>query len=196
MDQLALKLSSFMHEPHGEVEIRLGRLEFGSFNTSIPADHWNVVMKRLRSNKKWTRVSENVFEDSLYPNKTRIRTQLPDRSVSTCTKQNVWTLDVPNPSAWCDLRISFAIEHPLATPPRDQRASNTVLKRRTRFVHKDLWAFDLTHATYARPLDKDQETPDVYMIEIELLDRSKPATYLADYGISLARDLLSMIPCA
>jgi hypothetical protein len=177
--------------PDAEVEFRFGRKGIRSFDTNIARDRFEAVLKRLKSNKKWSSTTEETFEDRLHPAGGRTRV-LSDGKVESIRKERVYKQDLAFPSAWADVRVCIAHERPLP-PGGDPPVVNTIRKRRWRFVHKGLWAFDLTRSVAERPLDPDDESLEYHGIELELVNRSKPAGYLADYGEVLVKDILGMI---
>lgn len=192
MDAFKERLGSFLPVENGEIELRIGRILPKRFDSNVHPDHWNTVLKRLQSNSKWSSVEQSTFTDRLFEDGFRERTFL-DGAVDRVQKRKQWKADIPYAGRWADVRACFSLETPVSRVPAGVPQTNRVTKKRHRFVHKQLWAFDLTHAQYDRPTDRDQESLDAYTIELELIDRSKPAAYLADYGKLLVEDVLSML---
>jgi hypothetical protein len=195
MDELESLVDVALADPAMELEIRLGKIAFGRFQTDIPAASWNRVKAHLESYKKWTQTTFELFTDDYFPGHARRRTYLDGR-VEIVRKERVVTHDMALPDKPMDLRVSLAREHRLDAIDSFATVASRETKERHRFVHKDLWAFDLTQIEGGlKDIDADCSTR--YQIEIEFLSsgssRKYPRKYLADYGKLLAQDVLSMI---
>jgi len=169
-----------------ELEIRIGYKDDMTFKSEISYDVWSIVLKRLQSNPKWSSVSTTSFVDSLCKD-TGVRYRSSESS--WIQKKRIMVRDIPM-SPMC-VRVALSDESPI-NPEGHAVIVKNIHKKRHRFVHKDMWAFDLTEATGH---DIDQETP-WYYIELELVPGALskyPETYVADYGILLIRDILSMM---
>jgi hypothetical protein len=172
-----------------ELEIRFGQKDARkTFVSEIPHDTWSIVLKRLRSNPKWSSVSSVSFVDSLCKDTGARHRSCEDKWI---VKKRIMVRDIPMDSM--DIRVGLSEEVPMPSQDApDQSIIKNIHKVRHRFVHKDMWAFDLTEAT---GYDIDQETP-WYYIELELVPESLskyPDRYVADYGVLLIHDVLSMV---
>lgn len=174
-----------------EVEIRLGHIVSDRFRACVSPGDWNKVLNRLRTNSKWTRVECQRFTDEYYADGCRKRIHAD--GVSCCKKQRVRAIDLRDERV--DVRLCLSEETPFTLPCNGKPPSRRLFKTRHRFVHKDLWSFELTEVTHERPPDMDCETLVEYQIEIELLQTrpTKGAKYAADYGALLVRDLMRML---
>lgn len=182
-------LADVKHLKNPELEIRFGHKDSSKahFDSTIPFEQWSIVLKRLRSNPKWSSVSTTSFVDSVCK-ETRARYRSSEGK--WITKKRIMVRDIPMEPM--DVRVGLSDEVPFLENVPEKSTVQNVHKIRHRFVHKDIWAFDLTEAT---GYDIDQESP-WYFIELELVPESLsryPAKYVADYGILLIRDILSMV---
>lgn len=175
---------------HPELEVRFGRKDSSraQFISQIPFEQWSIVLKRLRSNPKWSSVSTESFVDSVCKD---TRARFRSSEMKWIIKKRIMVRDIPMEPM--DVRVGLSDEVPFLDNAVPEKSTiQNIHKVRHRFVHKDMWAFDLTEAT---GYDIDQESP-WYFIELELVPESLtkyPERYVADYGILLIRDILSML---
>jgi hypothetical protein len=192
MDELESLVNVAMIDPSIELEIRIGKIAFGHFRTDISSDAWHRVKERLESYPKWSKVETESFVDERFRD-VRRRT-FSDGRIETIQKERVSIHDIPVPDKSMDLRISLAREHRIATVDSSSRVISKETKKRHRFVHKEIWAFELTEIEGTK--DIDSECANRYQIEIEFRPsgaQKYPCRYLADYGKLLAEDVLSMM---
>ena len=192
MDELESLVNVALVDPTMELEIRIGKITFGRFCTDVSASAWNLVKRRLESCKKWSRTETQSFVDEHFEGHRRCRT-FSDGRVENVRKERIVVHDVPITNRPMDLRVSLSREHRI-DEPCTVPSSRKEAKTRHRFVHKDIWAFELTEVD--GPRDIDSESSKQYQIEIEFLPsgaRKYPCKYLADYGKLLAEDVLAML---
>lgn len=193
MDELESLVNVALADSAMELEIRLGKIAFGRFCTDVPSSAWNLVKRRLESNKKWSRTETQSFVDEHFDQGHVRRRTFSDGQFEIIRKERIVAHDVPMSNMPMDLRISLSKEHRVDGPIHGTSRKET--KTRHRFVHKDLWAFELTEIE--GPRDIDSESSQRYQIEIEFLpmggSQKYPCKYLADYGKLLAQDVLEMM---
>ena len=194
MEELESLVNVALMEPTMELEIRIGKIAFGRFCTDVSASAWNLVKRRLESYIKWSRTETQSFVDEHFEGRLRRRT-FSDGRIEIVRKERIVVHDVPMSNRPMDLRISLSQEHRVCDSITGG-ASRKETKTRHRFVHKDIWAFELTEIEGSQR-DIDSEHSKQYQIEIEFLpmggSRKYPCKYLADYGKLLANDVLSMV---
>lgn len=197
MDELESLVGVALADPSMELEIRLGKIAFGRFQTDVPPAAWTYVKDRLETYERWTRTEVTAFTDDHFADGHRRRT-FSDGRVEIIRKERIVTHDVPMAGRSMDLRVSLAREAKRQgnEVPADVRIASKESKKRYRFVHKDLWAFELTEIEGPSG-DIDSECSTRHQIEIEFLPsaaaRKYPCKYLADYGKLLAEDVLGMV---
>ena len=195
MDELESLVNVALADPAMELEIRIGKIAFGRFRTDVPSSAWNLVKRRLESNKKWSRTETQSFVDEHFIEGHQRRRTFSDGRIENIRKERIVVHDVPMSNRPMDLRISLSKEHRIDGPVHGTPSSRKETKTRHRFVHKDLWAFELTEIE--GPRDIDSESSRRYQIEIEFLpmggSKKYPCKYLADYGKLLAEDVLKMM---
>jgi hypothetical protein len=193
MDELESFVSVALADPAIELEIRIGKIAFGQFRTDVPSDAWERVKGRLESYPKWSSTDTVTFVDERM-NNVRRRT-FSDGRVEIIQKERMAVHDVPVPNRPMDLRVSLAREKAVTIGgPSDPRVTATETKKRYRYVHKGIWAFELTEIQGTKDIDSECATR--YQIEIEFCPSGAhkyPCKYLADYGKLLADDVLAMI---
>lgn len=194
MDELESLVNVALVDPTMELEIRVGKIAFGRFRTDISESAWTLVKRRLESYQKWSHTETQSFVDDHFNEGHLRRRTFLDGRIEVIRKERIVVHDVPMSDRSMDLRVSLSREHPVidelsALPSRKEA------KTRHRFVHKDIWAFELT--VIDGPRDIDSESSNQHQIEIEFLPsagaRKYPCKYLADYGKLLAQDVLEMI---
>jgi len=192
MDELESFVNVALADPAVELEIRIGKISFGQFRTDIPSTLWDRIKSRLESYPKWSSKDTETFVDERL-DAVRRRT-FSDGRTEVIRKERIAIRDVPMQTSPMDLRISLAREHRISTIEGSSKVTSRESKKRYRYVHKGIWAFELTEIEGTK--DIDSECSKRYQVEIEFRPSGAhkyPCRYLADYGKLLAEDVLSMM---
>lgn len=176
-----------------EVEIRFGKFCNGRFVSDVGEAFFTKVLGRLRTNPKWSATETLQMTDERLRGGVRRRTA-ETGTITCCKKEKITLYDVKTEAFPLDYRLCLSAETPV-TNSAPHEEGHVVQKVRHRFVHKDLWAFELTQCVHARAPDSDSESLYEHQIEIELLQKrpAKGSRYAAEYGILLASDILKML---
>ncbi len=156
-------VKSYKDKQYVEIEMRLGKVSNGKFDTDIGKDAFEQLKRRLSRYGGWEEV-KNTSDDVYYWDDIR-SVYSPDGTVTTCKKHRIMKRDVRvHPF---DVRFSVSQEIP-ATQPTDD-AKRHSCRRRISFVRKNL-SIDLTEVI-SDPDDIDTEEETItYQCELEILD--------------------------
>lgn len=150
-----------------EFEMRLGKINTGTFDTDIGEEKFNKILRGLEKYAKWEEVKETTT--SVYY-KDSIRTSIDEETDEATTvmkksisKNNFNLEDLP-----FDVRFSVAKEIPVDyNDEMDQIRS----KKRKSFIRKNL-SIDMTVVS-GDPNDLDCEDESRYEVELEIIDPTK-----------------------
>ena len=157
--------SKFQNEQHIEIELRLGKINRGSFDTNVGQHTFEKVLQGLHKYTGW----EKVFKKNdvaYYKDDIRlVIDEDTDESVQV-SKQKLVKIDHTLPEKPFDIRFSVARE----TPRNQDVDEYSSAKKRTResFVRKNL-SIDMTIVS-GNPADLDSEEENSYQIEFEIID--------------------------
>ena len=158
----------YRNETNVEFEIRLGKMNAGSFDTDIGEEKFNKILRGLEKYKGWEDTKES--NTSVYY-KDKLRTTVDDKTEESTTifkkpitKKNFSLKDSPY-----DMRFSVAKEIPC--DPSDEEMEGVRTKHRKSFIRKNL-SIDMTVVT-GDPTDLDCEEEARYEVELEIIDPTK-----------------------
>ena len=150
-----------------EIEIRLGKMNRGSFDTNVTKETFDKVLRRLHRYKGWENVTESDTIIYHYPSKRRATY---DNTIEDITesviKKRLEVNDVSLNGQPFDVRLGVSSEVPMDHDPEEE-ATNVRTKKRTSFLRKNL-RIDVTCVT-GDPQDQDCDDENQYQIELELL---------------------------
>jgi hypothetical protein len=159
---------NFKNETNVEFEMRLGKINSGSFDTDVGEEAFNKILRSLEKYKGWEDVKQT--STSVYY-KDKLRTSVDEKTDESTTvlkksisKKNFTIEDKP-----FDMRFSIAKEIPCETEGDDMDSIR--VKNRKSFVRKNL-SIDMTIVT-GDPDDLDCEDEARYEIELEIIDPNK-----------------------
>jgi mRNA capping enzyme, beta chain len=169
MNELFEKVSpifqKFRNEPHIEIELRLGKINRGTFDTNVQKETFERVFRGLRGYQGWEQVLET--SDTAYYN-DNIRLTIDDNtdeSKQVC-KVKMYKYDHSIQGAPLDVRFCIAKETPM--DQTDMEFTKACHRIRTSFVRKNL-SIDMTIVS-GNPADPDCEDELSYQIELEIVD--------------------------
>lgn len=158
----------YKNETNVEFEMRLGKINTGSFDTNVGQEDFNKILRGLEKYKNWEEVKES--STSVYY-KDQLRTSVDEETDESTTvlkksisKKNFTIEDKP-----FDMRFSIAKEIPCETEGDEMDCIR--VKNRKSFVRKNL-SIDMTIVT-GDPNDLDCEDEARYEIELEIIDPKK-----------------------
>jgi hypothetical protein len=155
-------LDKYRHEPHIEIELRLGWKSRQRFDTNIGKNYSDMIYNILSPTPfKRTDETTHVYVH----NNVRVITDAHTGTPLVCQKKRKIEIhDILLHGTPFDLRVSVCQELPVPLPP-----SYKFLRSRERTTWKyKTWSYDLTHARSANPREESAETLDSYEFELEL----------------------------
>jgi hypothetical protein len=158
----------YMNETNVEFEIRLGKMNAGSFDTDIGEEKFNKILRGLEKYKGWEDTKESntsvYYKDKL---RTTVDEETDDSTTifkKSITKKNFSLKDSPY-----DMRFSVAKEIPCDHSDEEMEGVRT--KHRKSFIRKNL-SIDMTVVT-GDQTDLDCEEEARYEVELEIIDPTK-----------------------
>lgn len=164
-EKVGSTFSKFQHEPHVEMELRLGKINRGTFDTNVGQQTFEKILRRLHKYKGWEKVKK-TSDIAYYKDNIRLIVDEDTDESTQITKNKIGHVDHVLPGRPLDVRFAVATEKP-CTQDVDEYVS---AKKRVResFVRKNL-SIDMTIVS-GNPADLDSEEENSYQIEFEILD--------------------------
>lgn len=163
-EKVAPTFSKFQHEPHVEMELRLGKINRGTFDTNVGQASFEKILRRLHKYTGWERVKK-TSDVAYYKDSIRLVIDEDTEESTQVTKRKVSHLDHTIPGRPFDVRFAVATEKPCTQEVEEY----VTAKKRVResFVRKNL-SIDMTIVS-GNPADLDSEEENSYQIEFEIL---------------------------
>ena len=160
--------SKYQNAQHVEFEMRLGKLNRGSFDTNIGQETFEKILRRLRKYNGWEKVAE-TSDVAYYNGDIRLIIDDETENSTQVVKKKFEKIDHVLGGMPLDVRFAVATETP---DDREVEEFLSARKRtRTSFVRKNL-SIDMT-ITSGNPTDMDSEEENMYQIEFEIIDPKK-----------------------
>jgi hypothetical protein len=164
-------IDEYRDQPNVEIEIRLGKVNRGRFDTNVGPAVFERVLRRLRKYKGWESVKESqstVYIDT-EANKRVVMNDLTDEMESCVIKQRLHVNDQVLEGFPVDARLGISSEVPYDRDADvDENFTRVKKRKRYSFVRKGL-SIDLSEVS-GEAEDKDSEEATEYQIELEILD--------------------------
>lgn len=150
-----------------EIEIRLGKMNRGSFDTNLSKETYDKVLRRLHKYKGWENVTESNTTVYQYPSSRRATwDHVLEDITESIMKKRIEVNDVSLDDQPFDVRLGISSETPVDHDP-DEEATVVRNKHRVSFLRKNL-RIDVTHVTGDAP-DPDCDDENQYQVELEFL---------------------------
>jgi len=168
MNQLFEKVSpifsKFQNENHVEFEMRLGKINRGTFDTNIGKDTFEKILHALKKYKGWESV-KTTRDMAYYQDNIRLVINDETEESKQVIKDKLVKIDCPL-NGPLDVRFAVAKEIPF----EKEEIEFTTAKQRVResFVRKNL-SIDMTIVS-GNPADFDCEDEESYQIELEIIN--------------------------
>jgi hypothetical protein len=164
-------IDTHRNQPNVEIEIRLGKVNRGKFDTNVGKQTFEKVLRRLRKFTEWEAVKESqstVYYDTA-ASKRVVMNDETDEMESCVIKKRLHVNDQVLDGFPVDARLGISSEVPYDRE-QDTEENFTRVKKRKRysFVRKGL-SIDLSEVGGDAD-DKDSEETTEYQIELEILD--------------------------
>jgi len=167
------------HEKNIEFEMRIGKINTGSFDTNVGESNFNKIINGLKKYKAWEDVVET--NTSVYY-KDNTRTSLNEETEESVSifKNNIVKQNFNIENKSYDVRFAVSKEIPVELNEDDDMDS-VRYKKRISFIRKNL-SIDMTVVT-GDPTDLDCEDESQYQIELEIIDPTKVKDDIELYNI-------------
>jgi hypothetical protein len=164
-------IDTHRNQPNVEIEIRLGKVNRGKFDTNVGKQTFEKVLRRLRKFTEWENTKESqstVYYDTA-ASKRVVMNDETDEMESCVIKKRLHVNDQVLDGFPVDARLGISSEVPYDRE-QDTEENFTRVKKRKRysFVRKGL-SIDLSEVGGDAD-DKDSEETTEYQIELEILD--------------------------
>jgi len=169
MNQLFEKVnpifSKFQLEKNVEFEMRLGKINRGSFDTNVGQTTFEKILDGLKKYKGWESIKKTSDVAYYYDNIRLIINDETDESIQV-VKQKLVKVDHGLVNYPLDVRFAVAKETPFEKG--DIEFTTARQRNRQSFVRKNL-SIDMTIVA-GNPADLDSEEENVYQVEFEIID--------------------------
>jgi len=167
-DKISPIFLNFQNEKYIEIEMRLGKINRGTFDTNVGQQMFKKVLRGLKKYQGWEKVSK--INDVAYY-KDNIRLIIDDDSEESVQviKQNLVKTDYSLDNKQFDVRFAVSKEIPCTNEVDEY--TNARKRTRESFIRKDL-SIDMTIIS-GNPSDLDSEEENSFQIEFEIIDPSK-----------------------
>jgi hypothetical protein len=191
-EQVYPLIQKYHKQDNVEFELRLGKINRGSFDTNVGKETFDKILTGLEKYKGWEKVSET--SDVCYYHEN-IRLTIDDNSEESkqVVKQKLEKVDQSFSGRPLDVRFAIAKETPFAKD--DIEFSMARQRHRKSFVRKGL-TIDMTIVS-GNPADMDSEEEETYQVELEFLhpiEDDKNKIYNMFYKVSDVLDIISARP--
>ena len=168
-DQIEPIFNQFKNRANVEIEMRLGKISYGKFDTDVGKQTFQKVLKGLENFKGWEKVTK-TNTTAYFTGDIRVIDD-EDTGVSSAQKKTkLKKTDIHLESKPFDLRFSVSTEVPCPKPGENTEYEDMRVKKRISFIRKNL-SIDMTIVT-GDAGDPDAEESERYEIELEIM---KPA---------------------
>ena len=162
-------IEQYRDTPHVEIEIRLGKVNRGSFDTNVGQQTFEKVLHRLRKFDGWEKTTETqttVYTDT-ETSKRVVMNDVTDEMESAVVKKRLYINDQVLEGFPVDARLCISSEVPYNRDADTEENFTRVKKRkRVSFLRKGL-SIDLTEV-HGEAEDKDSEDAIQYQVELEI----------------------------
>jgi len=164
-------IDEYKDQPNVEIEIRLGKVNRGTFDTNVGQDTFEKVLRRLRKYEGWesTKESQSTVYMDTAAGKRVVMNDITDEMESCVVKKRLLVKDQVLDGFLVDARLGISSEVPYDREA-DTEENFTRVKKRKRysFVRKGL-SIDMSEVSGDAD-DKDSEEATEYQIELEILN--------------------------
>ena len=157
------------NHPSVEIEMRLGKVKGKKFETDVGEEVFKKILSALEAFGDWESVTKTKHSIYYSDNKRFMVNEETDES-TYMTKKKIINENIKLDSP-LDLRFSVSHEDILNEDPSGVMMDYVKLRTRTSFVRKNL-SIDMS-IIGGDPDDLDNEEPEVYQIELEIVNPKK-----------------------
>jgi hypothetical protein len=165
-DQIEPIFNQFKNRANVEIEMRLGKIAYGKFDTNVGKQPFHTILKGLENFKGWEKVTKSNTT-VYFSGDTRVVDD-EDTGISTSHKKTrVKKTDINLDNKPYDLRFSVSTEVPCQKPGENTEYDDMRVRKRVSFVRKNL-SIDMTVVSGDSD-DTDSEENERYEVELEIV---------------------------
>ena len=169
-DQIEPIFNQFKNSANIEIEMRLGKISYGKFDTNVGKQTFQKILEGLENYKGWEKVDKSNTT-AYFTGDIRVIDN-EDTGVSSAHKKTkIKKIDIHIENKPYDLRFSVSTEIPCAKPGENTEYEDMRSKKRISFIRKNL-SIDMT-VVNGDTDDTDSEENERYEIELEIVKPTK-----------------------
>jgi len=165
-DQIEPIFNQFKNRANVEIEMRLGKISSGKFDTNVGKVVFNKILKGLENYKEWEKV-EKSNTTVYFSGDIRVIDDDATGVSSAHKKTKLKKTDLRLEGKPYDLRFSIATEVSCPKPGENTEYDDMRVRKRVSFVRKNL-SIDMT-IVRGDADDPDSEEDERYEIELEII---------------------------
>jgi hypothetical protein len=165
-DQIEPIFNQFKNRANVEIEMRLGKISSGKFDTNVGKQAFNTIIKGLENYKGWEKV-ERSNTTVYFSGDTRVVDDDATGVSSAHKKTKIKKMDIHLEGKPYDLRFAVATEVPCPKPGENTEYDDMRIRKRVSFKRKNL-SIDMTIVSGDAD-DPDSEEDERYEIELEII---------------------------
>jgi len=185
-EQLVWWFEKYSRNPGVEIEARI---------KNVNRAGWEAVFKKLSSNKAWSNTpAERYTRDLIHSSGVRETVEVSTRSRSFMRKNRI--VDPFDVQLSPSHTVRFAVASEDQCSEDDTPVHTWREKKRTTFVHKELFSFELTRVKQGGSAHEAQYGPEQFEIELEFCGQRGSVhkkEYLAESMIMKVKDILRQL---
>jgi hypothetical protein len=165
-DQIEPIFNQFKNRANVEIEMRLGKIAYGKFDTNVGKNTFHAILKGLENFKGWEKViksNTNVY----FSGDTRVIDDEDTGASSAHKKTKLKKIDIHIDNKPYDMRFSVSTEVACQKPGENTEYDDMRIRKRVSFVRKNL-SIDMTVVSGDAD-DPDSEENERYEVELEIL---------------------------
>jgi hypothetical protein len=165
-DQIEPIFNQFKNSANIEIEMRLGKISYGKFDTNVGKQTFQKILKGLENYKGWEKVDKSNTT-AYFTGDIRVIDNEDTGISSAHKKTKIKKIDIHIKNKPYDLRFSVSTEIPCAKPGENTEYEDMRSKKRISFIRKNL-SIDMT-VVNGDTDDTDSEENERYEIELEIV---------------------------
>ena len=166
-NKLDTVFSNYRSLPNVEFEIRLGKIQNGSFDPNIGKEKFYKIMKGLKKYNKWEKVTKSNSTVYYFKNKQRLILDEDSGSQTLEIKEKRYYEPLSLTDKPLDARFSVSTEKYIGEECPDEDAEFSRTRKRESFIRKNL-SIDMTIIEGTEDMDSEEDS--TYEVELEIID--------------------------
>ena len=165
-DQIEPIFNQFKNRANVEIEMRLGKIAYGKFDTNVGKHTFHTILSGLENFKGWEKVTKSNTTVYFSGDIRVVDDEDAGTSISH-KKTRIKKTDINLDNKPYDLRFSVSTEVPCPKPGENTEYEDMRVRKRVSFVRKNL-SIDMTIVS-GDAGDPDSEEPERYEVELEIV---------------------------